>query len=146
MGGENDLYQIGEVARECGASIDTIRYYEKLELIAKPQRTGGGFRRYQRTAVEQLRFIKKAQSFGFTLKEIKSIMRCSQEGLKPCCDLVRNLLEKKLEEFEGKMRELQRMRKGLKVLLSEWVPLNKARKLSYTVCPQIEKEPNKKRR
>lgn len=140
----NELYRIGVVARKSGYSIDTIRYYEKLGLIEKPVRSEGGFRQYSSVTVDRLQFIKKAQQLGFTLNEIRSVVRCSAEGLKPCCDLVRNLLEKKLGEFENKIRELQKMRKNLKRLLSEWVPLEEAKRRSYTVCPQIDK--GKKRR
>lgn len=144
MTGKNSLYQIGQVAREGEVSLDAIRYYERLGLIATPERSEGGFRKYPKTVTQQLRFIKKAQGLGFTLKEIKGIMQCSQEGLKPCCDLVRKLLKTKLDEFETKIKELQRMRKDLKSLLSEWIPLNKARKFSYVVCPQIERKPKRK--
>lgn len=141
-----DQFQIGEVAKETEASIDTIRYYERLGLLVKPSRSMGGFRLYSKESIEKLRFIKKAQSLGLTLGEIKGIMQCSQEGLKPCCDLVRKLFTKKIEEFESKIEELQRVKKDLEALLSEWVSPKEAKKRSYTVCPQIEREPKKKRR
>jgi len=142
----NSQFQIGEVARETGASIDTIRYYEKLGLLEKPSRSEGGFRLYLREAIEKLRFIKKAQGLGLTLKEIQGIMRCSEDGLKPCCDLVRRLFTKKITEFESKIKELQRMKRDLEALLSEWIGPKEASKRSYTVCPQIEREPKKRRR
>ena len=139
-------FQIGEIAREAGASIDTVRYYEKLELLDKPIRSDGGFRLYPKEAIEKLRFIKKAQALGLTLGEIKGIMQCSKEGLKPCCDLVRKLFTTKITGFEDKIRELERMKMDLETLLSEWVSPKEAKKRSYAVCPQIEKEPKKKRR
>lgn len=139
MAKNNDLYHIGTVAHRSGFSIDTIRYYEKLGLIENPPRSEGGFRKYSPATVDRLQFVKKAQQLGFTLSEIKNVMRSSEEGLKPCCDLVRNLLEKKLSEFETKIRELQKMRKNLKRLLSDWVPFKEAKRRSYTVCPQIDK-------
>ncbi|MBI4357995.1 MAG: heavy metal-responsive transcriptional regulator [Candidatus Omnitrophica bacterium] len=143
---KDDRVQIGEVAKTTGTSIDTIRYYEKLDLLEKPIRSEGRFRLYSREAVGKLRFIKKAQSLGLTLKEVKGIMQCSQQGLKPCCDLVRKLFTKKIEEFESKIKELQKMKKDLETLLSEWVSTKEAKKRSYAVCPQIEREPKRKRR
>ena len=143
---ENNRFQIGDVSRETGASIDTIRYYEKLGLLEKPIRSEGGFRLYLKEAIEKLRFVKKAQALGFTLGEIRGIMQCSEEGLRPCCDLVKKLLTKKIEEFESKIKELQRMKRDLEALLSEWISPKEARKRSYAVCPQIEREPKKRRR
>lgn len=137
---EKERFQIGEVSGETGFSIDTIRYYEKEGLLEKPPRSEGGFRLYGREAVEKLRFIKKARALGLTLDEIKGIMRCSQEGLGPCCDLVRRLFTKKVGEFEAKIKELQRMKRDLESLLSEWIRPREARKRSYAVCPQIERE------
>lgn len=94
----------------------------------------------------KLQFIKKAQALGLTLTEIKGIMQCSKEGLKPCCDLVKKLFTKKIDEFESKIKELERMKKDLESLLSEWISPKEAKKRSYIVCPQIEREPKGRRR
>lgn len=146
MGKGSGIYQIGQVARESKTSIDTIRYYEKLGLLEKPGRSEGGFRLYPEGAVDKLRFIKKAQSLGLTLGEIKGIIRCSKEGLKPCCDLVRGLFTEKIAEFGTKIKELQRIKKDLRTLLSEWVSPGEAKKRAWAVCPQIERAPRKNRR
>lgn len=138
-------FQIGDVAKAAETSIDTIRYYEKLGLLEKPVRSVGGFRLYPKETIDKLRFIKKAQSLGLTLSEIKRIMRCSEEGLKPCCDLVRKLFTEKITELESKIDELQKMKKNLEALLSEWISPKEAKKRSYTVCPQIERESKKRR-
>jgi len=143
---QDRLLRIGEVARESGTPVDTIRYYEKTGLIEKPSRSEGGFRKYAGESVEKLRFIRKAQSLGFSLREIKGIIQCSQEGLKPCCNLVRKLFTGKILEFEGKIKELDRMKRELESLLSDWVSPKEAKKKSYAVCPQIEREPKKQRR
>ena len=138
---EQQGFQIGVVSSQTDFSIDTIRYYEKLGLVEKPLRSEGGFRLYPREAIEKLRFIKKAQGLGLTLKEIKGIMQSSEEGLKPCCDLVRKLFTRKIEEFTARIRELETTKRGLEALLSEWVSPKEARKRSFAVCPQIEREP-----
>lgn len=142
----NGLLQIGEITRKTGTSVDTVRYYEKLGLLDKPVRSDGGFRLYSEEIIQKLRFVKKAQELGLTLKEIKGIMRCSKEGLKPCCSLVRNLFTGKIGEFESKIKDLQHMKRNLEGLLSHWVSPREARKGSYAVCPQIEREPKTKRR
>lgn len=146
MESEQGQFQIGEVSKEVRTSIDAIRYYEKLSLLEKPVRSVGGFRLYPRETIDKLRFIKKAQALGLTLGEIKGIMQCSKEGLKPCCDLVRKLFTEKIEDFETKIRELQKMKMDLESLLSEWISPREAKKHTYTVCPQIERESKRKRR
>ena len=138
MAKDNDLYQIGDVARMSGVSIDTMRYYEKLKLLSEPARSDGGFRKYPRKAIDQLRFIKKAQSFGLTLSEIKQIMRESERGLDRCCNHVEKLLNHKLSDFETKIKELRAMQKGLRGLMKSWIPLNEAKRQFFAVCPQIE--------
>ena len=117
---ETTLYQIGELAKKSETPIDTIRYYEKLSLVKKPARSQGGFRMYSGEMVEKLLFIKKAKSFGLTLDEIQQIMKCGERGLEPCCDLVAKVFANKINEFELKIKELQRMKKRLSVVLSKW--------------------------
>jgi len=130
--------QIGEVSKQSGTSIDAIRYYEKFGLLKSPVRSEGGFRLYPDEIVDRLHFIKKAQGFGFTLGEIKQIMRQSDRGLENCCGFVEGLLENKMDELEIKIKELRDMRKGLRGLMQCWIPLKKAKKTKYAVCPQIE--------
>jgi DNA-binding transcriptional MerR regulator len=147
MAAENDLYQIGDVAKESGVTIDTIRYYEKLKLLNEPIRSEGGFRKYPREAVQQLRFIKKAKSFGLTLAEITEIMQESAKGLEECCGHVDKILHHKLDELEARITELRKTKKGLRDLIQSWIPLEKAKGQSFAVCPQIEIDrKNKKRR
>lgn len=137
---------IGDLAQRAGASIHTIRYYEEEGLLEKPQRSDGRFRLYSNEAVERLKFIRKAQQLGLSLSEIKKIIRCSQEGLKPCCSMVKKVFEEKIKEFERKIAELTEMKANLEKLLAEWIPLSQAKRRSYAVCPQIEKEPKVKKR
>lgn len=145
MVSKDESLQIGEVAKETGLSIDTIRYYERLGLLEKPSRSQGGFRLYSKQTVEKLKFIRKAQSFGLTLSEIGQIIRQSERGLESCCGYVSELFQKKLGELEIKMKELQEMRRGLKDLMKRWIPLEEARTRRFAVCPQIEVERSNKK-
>lgn len=115
------LLQIGAVAKKSQTSIHTIRYYEKMGLLKIPFRGEGGFRLYTADTIEKLIFIKKAQNYGLTLKEIKQIMVCGNQGLEPCCDLTASLFTKKIHELENKIQELEGMKTRLKSVLSGWV-------------------------
>ncbi len=72
--------QIGVVAKESGVPIKTIRYYEELGLLKASGRTEGGFRLFNTDVLARLHFIKRAQSLGLTLAEIKEFLNVHDEG------------------------------------------------------------------
>lgn len=143
---ERKGYLIGEVSKESRVPRKTVRYYEEIGLLSPPVRTGSNYRLYGLETIEKLKFIKKAQGLGLTLSEIKGIIQGSEEGLGPCCKLVRQLFTKKIQALESNIKEMQRMQRELKMLLSQWIPVEKAKKGSFAVCPQIEREPRSKRK
>ena len=117
---QNTLLQIGKVSERTGLSIHAIRFYEKEGLLQTPVRRPGGFRLYNNETVERLLFIQKAQGLGLTLKEIKEITCCGDQGLGPCCELTVDLFSKKIGEFEKKTAELNQMKRKLKTVLGRW--------------------------
>jgi len=131
-------FLIGNLSRQTGVSVRTIRYYEQEGLLAASSRRSSGYRIYTERDVEKMRFIQQAKRFGLTLGEIRSIMRCSRQGLQPCCDLVRRLFNRKIAELEGKITELTQTRDRLKERLRRWVGPREAGRRVYAVCPQIE--------
>src|SRR5688572_2124118 len=79
--------KIGEVARRAGIGVETLRFYERSGLLDRPARTEGGYRLYDAGALKTLEFIKRAQSLGFTLEEIKRIIAESRAGQRPCAEV-----------------------------------------------------------
>src|SRR6516225_10555571 len=70
---------VGELSRLTGCNIETIRYYERIGLLPKPRREKGGrFRRYDRDDVARLRFIRRARQLGFTLDEVRALLRLAR--------------------------------------------------------------------
>lgn len=82
---------IGELAREAGVSAPTVRYDEEIGLLPPSSRTSGGYRRYTDAALHELRFIRKAQGPGFSLDEIREILKLSRTGETPCAQASRPL-------------------------------------------------------
>src|SRR4029453_8113286 len=70
--GDSTLFKIGEVARRAGVGVETLRFYERSGLLNRPARTEGGYRLYDAETLKTLEFIRRAQSLGFTLEEIKN--------------------------------------------------------------------------
>ena len=101
------VLRIGELAAECGVSIDTIRYYERRKLLPHAGRSAGGFRLYTPEAVERLRFIKQAQEIGFSLEEIGGLL--TSGGIAEC-QRVRDLLRAKLGELDERMEAMRKFR------------------------------------
>ena len=64
------IYSIGQVAKQSGISVETIRYYEKESLLKEPERKESGYRQYKQEAIARLSFIQQAKELGFSLKEI----------------------------------------------------------------------------
>jgi DNA-binding transcriptional MerR regulator len=106
--------KIGELARQTGLSIKTIRYYESRGLLEQPPRTEGGYRLYGPEEVGRLRFVQRAKLLGLTLEEIRELVelavRCNEGELVPRLEEV---LEAKLKETQRKMAELSAFRQNL---------------------------------
>lgn len=102
----------GEVAEKAGVNPETLRYYERKELIPKPARSDGGFRLYDDSYVERLRFIRRAKDLGFTLAEIKDLLELRVDDEATCRD-VKGQADEKIEEVEEKIRALKRIRNAL---------------------------------
>ena len=102
----NDL-KIGEVAARAGVSVDALRYYERLKLLPRTQRSSGGFRLFTREHIERVQFIKQAQELGFSLEEIKGLLAT---GGADECRKVRDLLRLKLSELDDRLKAMKGFR------------------------------------
>lgn len=100
---------IGEVAKMVGVNIQTVRYYERQGLIPAPPRRESGYRQYPEEIVGYIRFIKRAQELGFSLREIAELLAMRLGPGTACAD-VKKLAKVKIEEIEGKMHALGRMK------------------------------------
>lgn len=100
---------VSRLAREVGASPDTVRYYERLGLLPDADRSDAGYRLFGDRDVERMRFIQSAQRLGFSLAEIAELLGIREHGLCPC-GRARERLATKLPEIDAKLAELQALR------------------------------------
>jgi Hg(II)-responsive transcriptional regulator len=111
-------FTIGQLARAAGVNVETVRYYERRGLLAKPpRRTGRQIRDYPADAVGRLGFIRRAQALGFTLAEIGELLTLRVRPGTRCAD-IRCKAERKKAEVEGKLRELRALRRALDDLIA----------------------------
>jgi len=107
---------IGSLARQAGVGIDTVRYYERAGLLAPAGRLPSGYRRYTAVELGRLRFIRRAQTLGFSLKEIQELLALSSQR---DVSRVKRKAETKLADVEARIAELERIRSGLAALIGQ---------------------------
>ncbi len=95
--------KIGELAKIVGTNVETIRYYERIGLLDNPNRTPSGYRNYTSEAVSQLRFIQNSQQLGFSLTEIKELVKKD----------INHELAGKIKSLNEKLRELSQFKDSL---------------------------------
>ncbi|OGP85511.1 MAG: hypothetical protein A2V87_04490 [Deltaproteobacteria bacterium RBG_16_58_17] len=100
---------IGQLAKKAKVKVETVRYYERRELIPDPPRRESGYRMYSESDVARIRFIKRAQMLGFTLYEIMELLSLKVDPDTTCAD-VKKRAEMKIKDIEEKMRALKQMK------------------------------------
>lgn len=111
--------RIGEVAKACGLSVDTIRHYEQLGVIPQPSRDGNGYRRYPQTTIARVMIVRRALQIGFRLEELARIFRIRAAGKTPCHE-VRALAARKLTELDERIAAMQSLRVALAATIESW--------------------------
>lgn len=109
----NETFSIGSLAKAGGVGVETIRYYERRQLLEQPPRRHGQMRRYAEADLDRLRFIKRAQAAGFTLDEVEALIGFQRDQ---SCQGTRAAVETKLKEVEARLAALKRLRDDLKEL------------------------------
>ena len=108
-------FTIGQVAKEAGVGIETIRFYERRGLVPDPPRRPSGYRQYPEATVHRLRFIRRAKELGFSLGEIRELLTLRAESREACAK-VRGQIDGKLRDLDERLRDLRRMRRALEEL------------------------------
>jgi MerR family mercuric resistance operon transcriptional regulator len=104
--------KIGEAAAASGCHLETIRYYERIGLLPKAARRTNGYRDYGTEEVNRLRFIARGRELGFSLEEVRTLLRLA-ERTDMSCDDVDRLARQQLAAVRSRIRELQRIAREL---------------------------------
>ncbi len=104
---------IGKLASQSGVTIETIRYYQRFGILQEPIKPEHGYRQYPTEAIGKIRFIKRAQQAGFSLKEISELL--SLDGAH--CHDVRMLAEQKYQKIDSQIKDLIALREALSTLI-----------------------------
>mgnify|MGYP000267466794 CR=1 FL=1 len=101
-----------QLARQTGCNLETIRYYEKISLMPDPPRTASGYRVYDDSHVERLRFILRGRELGFSIDELRGLLSLVDRGTQTCAE-VKLLTDQHLEDVRAKIKDLKRIEKVL---------------------------------
>ena len=123
--------RIGTAAEQAGVNVQTLRYYERRGLLPRPPRRTSGYREFPDDAVRIVRFIKRAQDLGFTLDEVEELLRLRSDTRRDRVR-IRRVAERRVKQIDGKIAELQAMKKALGHLL------HCCREGSTLECPIID--------
>lgn len=121
---------IGQLAKAAGVNVETVRYYQRRCLLAAPDRPTGSIARYAVAALTRLRFIKRAQSLGFSLDDVQALLSLDDGQ---ACSSARHIAEHKLGEVRERIASLQALESALDDLVKRC-----ARTRSHVNCPLIE--------
>jgi MerR family transcriptional regulator, copper efflux regulator len=131
--GVKRMLTIGSVARQAGVRPSVLRYYEAQGILRPAARRPNGYRIYSDDALRLLLFVRRAQTLGITLKEIKPLVNLASHGQQPCSQ-VKQVARRHLNEVSQKIRELELLRQDLRALLKR----KAGRPHAYEICPLIE--------
>ena len=132
------MMRIGEVGERCGLPARTIRFYERRGLLPEPQREANGYRRYDPSVIDRVRFIRNAQAAGLTLTEIRGILDIRDTGAAPC-DHVDGLLRAKQTEVLDQIARLRVLETELRALINHSAHLNPADCGSDEICHILQR-------
>lgn len=130
--------QIGELAEQAGVNVQTVRFYERRRLLPEPPRTHSGYREYGEQELKQLRFIRQAKALGFTLEEIRDIIRSRGRGQCPCTDVIA-IAERHLHDVNEQIETLEKFKKELTGAVKEWKKAGKQTVAAGAICTLIER-------
>ena len=111
--------RIGEVARACGVSVDTVRHYERIGVLRAAPRTEAGYRLYSSAAIDRVRLVRSAVQFGFSLTELATFLRARDRGSPPC-RAVRAAAQQILDRVDAQIAELLETRQWMRTTLQDW--------------------------
>jgi MerR family Zn(II)-responsive transcriptional regulator of zntA len=131
------MMTVSEISREGGVSPHVIRFYARKGLLHPDRDPENGYRHFGEADLLRLRFIRQAQSLGFTLEEISRVLEKSDAGGSPCAD-VRKILRQRIRENQEKLGALLELQGRMEAALRAWEDMPDQDPQAHCVCHLIE--------
>ncbi|MBK8160986.1 MAG: helix-turn-helix domain-containing protein [Rhodospirillaceae bacterium] len=111
-------YSIGELAAATDTKVETIRYYERVELLPKPKRTAGNYRSYETGHLNRLSFIRRARDLGFSIEQVRNLLGLADQK-EQSCESVDAIASGHLADVDRKIADLKELRRELNALVRQ---------------------------
>ena len=131
------MLTVTELANRSGATPHTIRYYTRMGLLRPERNPDNGYRLYEYRDVSWLRFIRQAKRLGYTLNEIRGILRDIDQD-QSSCPRVRGILLRRIDENRQKLKELMALQTRMEQALEQWAGMPDDAPSGHSVCHLIE--------
>jgi len=131
------MLTVTELAKQSGTTPHAVRYYARMGLLRPERDPDNGYRRFQPRDARWLRFVRQAKELGYTLAEIKEIMRDADRGKSPC-PRVREILQRHIVENRRRLEELMALQQRMELALEEWSDKPNGVPDGHSVCHLIE--------
>jgi len=118
MDADQEDLSIGRLSKRSGCNVETIRYYEKIGLLAAPPRTAGGHRVYGADHARRLGFVRRSRELGFSLDEIRALLALA-DGHEYDCGKIKEITLDHLRGVKAKIRDLRRLERTLAAISGE---------------------------
>ena len=129
--------KVSELARRAEVTAETVRHYVREGLLEPARDPHNNYQLFDEGALGRLRFILRARTLGFSLKEIRDIVAHADQGDSPC-PLVRDMLSARLPEVQARIRELQSLAERMEQALTAWSTMPDGSPDGHTICQLIE--------
>jgi len=133
------MLTIGELAKQAGVTVDTIRHYTQKGLLEAVRDTGNGYHLYPPSIVKRVNFIRLAKHLGFSLKDIAQILHDADQGKSPCWR-ARDVIYAKIEANRRRLNELIALQQRMEKALSRWNDMPDMYPNGDSICHLIEAE------
>lgn len=125
------------LAKRTNTPIFTVRYYTRIGLLRPGRNLRNGYKIYKASDKNRLHFINSAKELGFTLSEIEEILDHAEQGDSPC-PMVRQIVEKRIEDGKEKIRQMKKLQKRLESAAAQWSDMEDGQPDGHSVCHLIE--------
>ncbi|WP_280540722.1 MerR family transcriptional regulator [Chromohalobacter sp. 11-W] len=132
--------KVSDLARAAGVTGETVRHYTREGLLHPQRDPDNGYQLYDADDLNRLRFIQRARTLGFSLREVREILEHADHGDSPC-PMVRDLLAERLPEIQSRIRELQALATRMENALTTWRDMPDGTPDGHSLCRLIESLP-----
>ena len=112
------MLRIGQVAKKSRVGVETVRFYESEGLIELPERSVSGYRQFSESVIKQIQFIQHAKKLGFTLKDIRELIKLKSTG-NSRCNIIKATASSKIADIQEKIDALEQMKMALQPLVAQ---------------------------